>query len=54
MEADKLTVEDMEVILGEFYRQKFGGSLEELKSSNLLTSKQVNNPEGLNPGPWTS
>ena len=50
MGASDLTVEDMENILGELYRQVFGGSLEELKSSKLLTSKQVNNPDGLNPG----
>ncbi len=42
MKADDLTVEDMETILGELYRQVFGGSLEELRKSS--------NPEGLNPG----
>lgn len=41
MKVDELTVEDMEELLRELYRQKFGGSLEELKSSN---------PGGLNPG----
>lgn len=42
MKADELTVEEMEEILRELYRQKFGGSLEELTKSS--------NPGGLNPG----
>ncbi|MDP2952964.1 MAG: hypothetical protein Q8O76_06590, partial [Chloroflexota bacterium] len=42
MEANKLTLEDMENILEDLYRQVFGGSLEELRKSS--------NPEGLNPG----
>ena len=41
MKVDELTVEEMEEVLRELYREKFGGSLEELKSSN---------PWGLNPG----
>lgn len=41
MKVDDMSVEDMEDLLGELYREKFGGSLEELKSSN---------PLGLNPG----
>jgi len=42
MKADKMTVEDMEIILEELYKQAFGGSLEELRKPS--------NPEGLNPG----
>ncbi|MBU0846389.1 hypothetical protein KKH23_04310 [Patescibacteria group bacterium] len=43
MKSEDMTVEDMEDLLREFYREKFGGSLEELK-------EKASNPEGLNPG----
>lgn len=43
MRVDEMTVEDMEELLGELYREKFGGSLEDLK-------RKASNPEGLNPG----
>jgi len=40
---DEMTVEEMEALLQELYSQKFGGSLEDLKT-------KPSNPEGLNPG----
>lgn len=43
MNIDEMPVEEMEELLRELYRKKFGGSLEELK-------EKPSNPEGLNPG----
>jgi len=36
VEADKLIVEEMEIVLEELYRQKFGSPLEEIRTPSRV------------------